>query len=349
MKNIYSFIIVLLLTMISYAQVPQGISYQAIAFDGSNNPVVSSNVALQISILDTSISGTTVYVETHTAMTNSLGLFNLNIGQGTAITGAFATIDWANNNKFLKVELDPAGGTSYTSVGTNQLMTVPYAMMAGNVDTSNLSYNSIKSGGQTGKLIVVYTDTNAYGFYQNSNASGYWSSQSLSGNVIGAVASDNSIVVYTDTNAYGFYQNSGASGYWSSQSLSGNVLGASSSKKMVVVHTDTNAYGFYQNSGASGYWSSQSLSGASVKVVASNENIVVYTDTNAYGFYQNNEASGYWSSQSLSGTPIGADSSNKTIVIYTDTNAYGFYQNTGASGYWSSQSLSGMPSGIIGR
>ncbi|MFT3794185.1 hypothetical protein [Flavobacterium sp.] len=120
----------ILATTLCWAQVPQGISYQAIALNGSGNPVVNSNVGVRLSILDNSASGTVLYTETQTKTTNPQGLFNLVIGQGTATFGVFAGINWKTNFKFLKVEMDVAGGTNYALVGTSQLLTVPYAMAA---------------------------------------------------------------------------------------------------------------------------------------------------------------------------------------------------------------------------
>lgn len=126
----------LLFTLITFAQVPQGISYQAIASNGAGNPVVSSNVGLRLSILDNSATGTVLYTETHTKTTNPQGLFNLVIGQGTPTTGTFSTINWATNSKFLKVEMDAAGGTNYALVGTTQLLSVPYALASDSLITS---------------------------------------------------------------------------------------------------------------------------------------------------------------------------------------------------------------------
>jgi len=109
-----------LLSCFAFAQVPQGISYQAVAFDSGGSPVSNGNVGVRISILDNSAAGTAVYSETHTEATNAQGLFNLNIGQGSATTGNFSTINWGVNSKFLKVEVDPLGSTNYTNVGTNR-------------------------------------------------------------------------------------------------------------------------------------------------------------------------------------------------------------------------------------
>ncbi|HOZ75860.1 MAG TPA: hypothetical protein PLS51_13205 [Flavobacterium sp.] len=130
------FLLVLLISATAFCQVPQGISYQAIAANGSGNPIVNSNVGVRLSILDNSASGSTLYIETQTKTTNAQGLFNLVIGQGTVTAGTFAGINWGTNLKFLKVEMDTAGGTNYALVGTTQLLSVPYALAADSLVTS---------------------------------------------------------------------------------------------------------------------------------------------------------------------------------------------------------------------
>ena len=107
------------------AQAPEELSYQAIIRDASNNPVMMSTVGMQISILQGSSSGTAVYVETQTPMTNANGLISIQIGTGMVVSGTFSTIDWGNGPYFIKSETDPAGGTAYTITGTNQVLSVP--------------------------------------------------------------------------------------------------------------------------------------------------------------------------------------------------------------------------------
>ena len=136
MKNSLFLLLALLITVGSYSQVPEGISYQAVAFSASGNPIINGNVGVKISILDNSIQGTVVYSETHLKLTNAQGLFNLNIGLGTPSTGTFSSINWGTNSKFLKVEVDPNGGANYTIVGTNQLMSVPYSLYSRESESS---------------------------------------------------------------------------------------------------------------------------------------------------------------------------------------------------------------------
>lgn len=134
MKKLYTSI-GLCLTALFCAQVPQAFSYQTIAFNAAGAPVSNGNVSLKVSILENAANGNVLYTETHTKTTNSKGLINLNIGQGTATTGNFGAINWGTNTKFVKVEMDPQGGSNYINVGVNQLMSVPYAQVSKTVVT----------------------------------------------------------------------------------------------------------------------------------------------------------------------------------------------------------------------
>lgn len=135
MKRIFSIVSALLMTAGVWAQSPEKMSYQAVVRDASNTLVVSQSVGMQISILQGSVSGTAVYVETQTPSTNANGLVSIEIGEGTVVSGTFSTIDWANDSYFIKTETDPAGGTSYSIAGTSQLLSVPYALHAKTAET----------------------------------------------------------------------------------------------------------------------------------------------------------------------------------------------------------------------
>ena len=129
MNKIYTLLSVLLLTASAFAQSPEMMSYQAIVRDGSDALITNQTVGLQISILQNSISGTAVYVETQTPTSNINGLLTFEIGTGTT-TDDFSTIDWSAGPYFIKTETDPTGGTTYTITGTSQLMSVPFALYA---------------------------------------------------------------------------------------------------------------------------------------------------------------------------------------------------------------------------
>ncbi len=145
MKKFLSFIVLFFMGMLLFAQAPQKFTYQAVVRNESNT-LVRGNVGVRITILQGAADGITVYQETHTAVTNANGLMTLEIGGGTVVNGDFATIDWANGPFFLKTETDPDGGTNYTIEGTQQLLSVPYALYAGHAANSfSGDYNDLSN------------------------------------------------------------------------------------------------------------------------------------------------------------------------------------------------------------
>lgn len=115
-----------------YAQAPNRISYQAVMTDTSDLPILNSAVGIKISVLQGSSSGTPVFIETHSTTTNGIGLISLQIGAGTPMLGNIASVNWALGPYFVKTETDPNGGTSYTIIGTSELLSVPYALYSVN-------------------------------------------------------------------------------------------------------------------------------------------------------------------------------------------------------------------------
>ena len=109
------------------AQTPQGIKYQAVARDGAGAVLASTNVSLRITITNGN-GGTTLYQETHNALTNEFGLFTLTVGGGIPVSGSFPTIDWSTTTPWLHTELDPAGGSNYVDMGSSQMLSVPFAL-----------------------------------------------------------------------------------------------------------------------------------------------------------------------------------------------------------------------------
>lgn len=131
MKKTLLTLITLFITIATFAQAPDLINYQAIIRDSGGSLVSEGNIGMQVSILQTTATGTAVYTETHTTTTNTNGLITIMIGGGTT-TGNFAAIDWSNGPYFIKTETDVTGGANYTIVGTSQLLSVPYALYAKN-------------------------------------------------------------------------------------------------------------------------------------------------------------------------------------------------------------------------
>ena len=130
MKKITLTFLFSLSVLISFTQAPQKMSYQAVIRDAGDALVTNTNIGMQISILQASSTGTAVYIETHTSMTNINGLVSIEIGTGTPVAGTFNSIDWMAGPYFVKSETDLNGGTTYSISGTSQLASVPYALYA---------------------------------------------------------------------------------------------------------------------------------------------------------------------------------------------------------------------------
>lgn len=114
----------------AYGQAMQGFNYQGIARGNAGEPLTNQNITLRLSLIN-AVNSTAEYVETHETMTNEFGLFTVRIGQGTPVTGTFAGVTWQTGSIQLKTEIDL--GSGYNDLGQSPLMSVPYAIVAGNV------------------------------------------------------------------------------------------------------------------------------------------------------------------------------------------------------------------------
>ena len=128
MKNIIATLALVTIANLAIAQAPNKFNYQGIARTASGSPVVNQALGLRLTIHDASASGATLYQETQNVTTNAYGLYSTAIGSGTVVSGSISGINWGMGDKYLQVEIDPAGGTSYTDAGTSQLLSVPYSL-----------------------------------------------------------------------------------------------------------------------------------------------------------------------------------------------------------------------------
>lgn len=141
------------------AQAPNKFSFQAVVRNASNNLITNQSVGVKISLISV-VMGTenAEFVETHTVTTNVNGLVSLQIGNGTTLSGDFSTAMSSNaQSKKIKCEIDPTGGTNYTIISNEQLLSVPYALFA-NTAGSTTSTNAWGLSGNTGT-----TDANFIG------------------------------------------------------------------------------------------------------------------------------------------------------------------------------------------
>ena len=153
MKNIIATLTAFLFLLLTYsvnAQAPNKLSFQAVIRNSSNYLVISSPVGVRISLLQGSITGSALYVETHTAITNINGLITLEIGGGKVVSGDMKNFNWGLGESFLKVESDPSGGTNYSIASTTQLLSVPYALFANSVSGNATNVTGIVAGANGG-------------------------------------------------------------------------------------------------------------------------------------------------------------------------------------------------------
>ena len=126
------------------AQVPQKMTYQAVLRNQSNALLSNERISMKISILQGDSLSNPIYTEYQTAYTNLNGLVTIQIGTGMVMYGNFTNIDWTKGPTFIKTETDPEGGLDFRIIGTNELLSVPFAFYAAksNFDTTSI-YKSI--------------------------------------------------------------------------------------------------------------------------------------------------------------------------------------------------------------
>lgn len=140
MKKLFFIIAVLMMGSAVWGQAPRAFKYQAVARNGAGEVLANQAVSFRISVLSGSAMGTAVYAETHSGKTtNGFGLVDLEIGKGSVSMGLFSAISWESNSYFLKVEMDPAGGSAFQVMGTTPLLSVPYALHARTAEIDNVN------------------------------------------------------------------------------------------------------------------------------------------------------------------------------------------------------------------
>lgn len=193
----------LFLSQFIYSQAPQSISYQGVARDVSGTIISSGNIGLRFEILQ---GAAVVYSEEQSAAPSAAGIFTAAIGTGTNVSGSFSAINWSNGSYFIRVGLDATGGTSFSTVATSQLHSVPYSLYAEKAGSVNLNAGpgiAISSGSIINTApdqSVSISGTGVTGSYPNytiNTGSVYSGSTGISvtGSVITNTAPDQTITI----------------------------------------------------------------------------------------------------------------------------------------------------------
>jgi hypothetical protein len=141
-RKIITIVAVIFVFAATFAQAPQKMSYQSVVRNAANQLGTNQSIGVKISIVEGSLTGATVYAETHTT-TNANGLFALEAGGGTPTTGTFSAINWGNGSHYIKSEIDVTGGTNYALSGTMELLSVPYALYSEKSGNSSSNANTL--------------------------------------------------------------------------------------------------------------------------------------------------------------------------------------------------------------
>lgn len=249
MKKLFTLLTAVLFTSTIFSQAPDKLSYQAVVRNTGGGLVQNSIVGIKISILHGSTSGTVVYSETQNVSTNANGLLTLEIGDGTPVTGTFATIDWNAGPYFLKTETDPTGGTTYTISGTSQLLSVPYALFA---KKSTMLQGTTGMGSGSG-LDADFLDGYSYQEFIRNETDPIWAS--VSGNYYTMAGADSKFALITHghpdatTTTSGFLSGTDKTKLDGLQNADGSETNVAAGTNVSVTGTGTSGNPYIINSG----------------------------------------------------------------------------------------------------
>jgi len=117
-----------LLGLCLQAQVNNQFKLQLYLADQNGNIYVNRNIGLKISILK-SENDFPIYSERQVLTSDATGLLNIPIGAGTNRVGNIALFSQLSAG-FIKIEYDPSGGSNYTRMLLQPLVSVPYASIS---------------------------------------------------------------------------------------------------------------------------------------------------------------------------------------------------------------------------
>ena len=157
MKRIINLVFIVAIILMSKYGQAQGINFQGVARSANGTILAGSNISLKLSIISKTPDATPDFVETKTVLTNAQGIFSIIVGDASnkVVLGSFASINWADQLKFLKVEMDPTGGVNFISMGTTQLQNVPFSYYSLGVDAANIAGTLSVAKGGTGVASIA--------------------------------------------------------------------------------------------------------------------------------------------------------------------------------------------------
>jgi hypothetical protein len=164
MKNALVASLVSILVLLSdslIAQPPPLYNLQGVAKDNQGNPARNRTIHVRVAIYQKSANvnagGVLVFEESHQVQSNNDGVYEFVVGRGlkpailpVGQVDSLNKIDWANGPFFFnqKIAVSPSipapwwiPANNYVDLYTSQIMSVPYALYAGNASVTNVNTN----------------------------------------------------------------------------------------------------------------------------------------------------------------------------------------------------------------
>ncbi|WP_040279254.1 hypothetical protein [Psychroserpens damuponensis] len=193
-KQNVTIIFLCLVSILTYAQEFQKnhINYQGVASDDQGAAMANSSLNIQIALKFGNANATASYIENHAVTTDGNGLFNLQIGDGTLVSGNYDTLSWGTEASFLTISLNGL------EVGTSEFVAVPFALTSAdnqwksagnNIQNKNTGTVSIVNDLEIGNNLQLSVGTSINEFSTDGT---------LTGNSDLAVPTEQAVKTYID-------------------------------------------------------------------------------------------------------------------------------------------------------
>ncbi len=141
MKIFIPFLICFTLSFQLFAQAPQAFKFHTVIRDGAGEILPLQDITLKFLIHLNAPDAEVIYSEQHMVTSNAVGLVNVNIGTGEALSGLFDDIVWGDGSYFLEEQIDIGNTGDFQIFGTVQLLSVPYALHSNTAGMADMAYN----------------------------------------------------------------------------------------------------------------------------------------------------------------------------------------------------------------
>ncbi len=128
MKKINFSLIFLFVAYIVWGQY-DAFTFQALVLDVDANPVANANTVVRVSLTDVNQSNV-YYQEEQDLFTTENGTIAFNVGEGTALQGAMADVDWLASVPYVQISYNLMDGKGWHSIPGQKFYAVPFALQS---------------------------------------------------------------------------------------------------------------------------------------------------------------------------------------------------------------------------